>query len=1092
MANANELVQRDSNAFSLSTLSLLEYDNERQLLFEEVTQLNGMMCGLTTSLRTGYKGWNPAAGIMFTVRPSKDIELLTLEIPTFENFGNGDIPAESRKIQVYFRQGDFSGVMNDPSAWTKIADTTAKQVSPLPAPDSSNVGKDTGVIVPAKEFTPTSLKQDEIYSLYISSREPSLNAKETLLKLEPSEGLVGDKSEGNNEIEIRTGVRLKGSSFPTVFKDPADFNGVLHYRVDKSCTDGTLFTTTDISLMFIVNSEPNNQIMGKIRTAIDETLDDWLSQNEALKGFKDKFQLEKEGIGMHFRGRSEEKCPNIFEKCNLVSATVSFKHSLNLDQGMLRMEFLRQHRELDATVISYVSPLEISYAGDPLAKAEFAITLTGTPMGEQMNDVQKRYFEDVTVHFLRKHVESTIFDAVVSHEDAEILFIEDGEKPERRMLRATRSLQDNGGKIKIITEIAAEGSVPELRETVLEGIGSNMEAFTMDLVSHQMRPTEINEKEFGDFFAGLTSSQVKPHIPKTVNIGTGSVHGEDGEIQASPNTAGNKEKIWVIVCILLIVFSFLYICYRIYMDCFYSPFEKPMKLEKKEKKKEKDNGKSKGKKKGKKKGKNKSKNKGKSKSRRSRVDEFKDEMEDSPAPNNGFFLEKLKLPKGFGGSAHSPSTNVSSKADDMMKKRQSSHHKPRSSTNRSASSKSSSRKTSRNAYEDEESKSFADDGDDMSLSSGDEESDDDESVNRSNSLMPAPPKRSPQISDARKERKSPTKSSKTPQSANPRQSSSTPKRGGLKATKSMPLQKRNGSDLKEKKAEKPRSAPRSPSGPRRGKLTATKSMPVEKRERLSLDLKTPKKPERRVSKGETPERSTPHRSASGMPKRGRLTPSKSLPMEKRDVKRTKSMDSSEKKYSMSERKKELESKLSAKKRSPSKDVMPEIPKKRLESRSSHSDPKKLGRRSNHSDSNKLDRKSWHPNSNSLDHSRSHSYSKKIEARSSHSTSKKKKPVERTRGIKPSKSRSMPVKNKSIALESNSRKIWLSDMIHDSTSDSDLSDSSDEGISSSRNSSKSASSSQGRRKMSQSNETPRKSHGRGGGKIQRGGLPDVAE
>jgi len=1078
MANATELVDSDSNAFSLSTLSLHEYDNERQLLFEEVTQLNGMMCGLTTSLRTGYKGWNPAAGIMFTVRPSKDIELLTLEIPTFENFGNGDNPAESRKVQVFFRQGDFSGAMSDPSAWTKIADTTAKKVSPLPAPDSSNAGKDMGVIVPAKDFTQTSLKKDEIYSIYVSSREPSLNAKETLLKLEPSEGLVGDRSANNNDIEIRTGVRLKGSSFPTVFTDPADFNGVLHYRADKSCTDGALFQTTDISLMFIVNNEPNNQVMGSIRTAIDETLDDWLFKNEVLKGFKDKYQLKKEGIGMHFRGRNEEKCPNLFEKCNLVSATVSFKHSLNLDQGMLKMEFLRQHKELDDTVISYVSPLEIAYAGDPLAKAEFAITLTGTPMGEEMNDVQKRYFEDVTVHFLRKHVESTIFDAVVSHEDAEILFTEDGEKPGRRMLRATRSLQDNGGKIRIITEIAAEGTVPELRNTVLEGIGSNIEDFTMDLVSHQMRPTEINEKEFGDFFAGLTSAQVKPHIPKTVDTGTGSVHGEDGEDPISAKSGGNNEKIWVIVCILLIVFSFLFICYRIYMDCFYSPFEKPMKLNKKEKKKDKGSRKS----------------KSKRKSRRSSVDEFKDEMEDSPAPNNGSsLLEKLKLPIGFGGSAHSPSTTASSKTDDKMKMRQSSHHKSRSSTNRSSSSKSSSRKTSRNTYDDEESKSFADDGDDMSLSSGDEESDDEESVNRSNSLKPKPPKRSPKSSDARKQRNPSTKSPKTPQSANPRRSSSTPKRGGLKATKSMPVQKRNGSDLKsgtkkEKKIETPRSTARSrsPSGPKRGKLTATKSMPVQKRERLSLDLKTPKKPERRVSKGETPQRSTPRRSASGTPKRGRLTPSKSLPMEKRDVKRTKSMDRSEKKNSISERKKELESKLAMKKRSHSKDTMPVMPKKRLDSRSSHSDPKKLGRRSNHSDSNKLDHKSWHPSSNGLDRSSTHSYSKKLEARSSHSNPKKKKPVERTRGIKPSKSKSTPVKNKSISLESDSRKIWLSDMVHDSTSDSDLSDSSEDEFSSSRHSNKSASSSQaGRRKSS------RQSNGRGG-KIQRGGLPDVAE
>ena len=172
--------------------------------------------------------------------------------------------------------------------------------------------------------------------------------------------------------------------------------------------------------------------------------------------------------------------------------------------------------------------------------------------------------------------------------------------------------------------------------------------------------------------------------------------------------------------------------------------------------------------------------------------------------------------------------------------------------------------------------------------------------------------------------------------------------------------------------------------PKRGKLVATKSMPAQK-------LNHTQKQRKSATKSSKPERSTPRRSPSGT-RRGKLIPSKSLPMEKRNVKGTKSMP-------VAERKKELESKLGTKMRRQdnntkhSKHTMPANPKKRLESRSSHSDSKKP------------DRRSWHPDSKNLDRKSSHS--------SSHSN---KKAPERMRGIKSSKS-------KSIDRNDWSNKIW---------------------------------------------------------------------
>ena len=102
MANAGGLDSRlrrrdeEPNASSFTASSSFLYDNdiERHLLFDQVTKLNGITCGLTTSLRTSYKGRNTGTGMMFTIRPSKNIELLTLELPTYENFANGSNPSE--------------------------------------------------------------------------------------------------------------------------------------------------------------------------------------------------------------------------------------------------------------------------------------------------------------------------------------------------------------------------------------------------------------------------------------------------------------------------------------------------------------------------------------------------------------------------------------------------------------------------------------------------------------------------------------------------------------------------------------------------------------------------------------------------------------------------------------------------------------------------------------------------------------------------------------------------------------------------------------------------------------------------------------
>jgi len=781
---------------------------------DEVTKLGGSQCGLITSLRTGYKGWNTASGIMFTIQPLKEaIDLLTLEFPTFENYGaSSSNPSAARKVQVYYRMGSFSGVMNNPSAWTLLADTSARLVSPLPPPGTSNpAGLDVGAIVPASEFKSVSLQAGQEYSIYVSGEVSSPNPRETLLKVKPADALVGELATENDSLQISTGVRLKGSSpFPSTFDEPADFNGVLHYRATKSCSDSTMFTTTDIVLEFAVNKDPDTNVVASLRSAVQETIDEWLSTNETLIQYSKEAMLKWDGIRTDFKGRSEEKCPIDFAECALIAATVSFKHWHNLDKGLLEMEILRQKKELDGTVYSYMSPIETEYVSIPLSKVEFAITLSGVPNGEYMNDVQKRYFEKVTVDFLRKSMTSKVFNAIVSDEVPETLFVEDGAQQRIRsrnllsifglatsatterepMLRSRRKLEGTagGGKIEIITEVAAEGTVQELRTAVIEEIALNPDDYTMELSSHQMRPVGTNEDDYGDFFTHLTNVQVKPHVSTSTGGDIGSSGSGSGSGVSNP--VESQGTLWTVVCILLIVFSLFWLFYRVYMDCFHSPYQKQVKLK---------NGR----------------------------DEFKDEDESENVVDDSM-LGRLKYNLGLTGSDVTMNTSDASSKNKPAIPRQRSFNDLRSSSNHSRSDTAPPRMTrSRSREKPRNSEAYCYDDDALSCSSGDVESEDE-------SLKKSTPRRSP----------------------------SGPSRGRLAPSKSMPVHLKNERKALSKSLhgeKRPKVSPskalskslhydkapkpiprRSPSGePKRGNLAATKSMPVQRRN-SSSDKKSAK------------------------------------------------------------------------------------------------------------------------------------------------------------------------------------------------------------------------------------------------------------
>lgn len=615
-------------------------NDDRNLLL--VTEISDTACSLTTSLKTQYNGWETSnAGIMFTVQPTTEsLELLTIEFQANEYASSVSGAIGSEKVQVYYRMGNFSDVINASSEWILLSDTAAHIIK-ADDDDSNNSNTDNiGAVVPINEFDSVTFNAGQVYSIYISlslppsSSSSSSSTSSSFMKTKPSDRRIGEISAENELLKVQTGVSLDGMEpFPTSFVETTDFTGILHYQVIQSCDD--VYSVTESSplvLNFAVDGEPTDEVTAALSDAVVETVNELLVSNKNLAMYTQNYGLQIEGIKSQYQGSIDEKCPENFQLCSLISSTVWLNYMQSLPSfSVISMDIYSEEEQINDSVSSYMAPVaETQYIGTSLSKMEFVITLMGTPNGSIMNDIQKKYFEDVTLNFLQDYSSITssmitIFtvtaientpETIVEQDEVRQLFSPSctsswcydadtfvmkrklTEAPikgtsisaaattrTRKYLRQRRrNLQVKDDEIitttyggtQIITEIAAETTMQELRSIVLDGIGNNQAMYVNDLVTQQMRPGEINQQNFGMFFADLTGASVKlgssssPGSADPSNNGNGPPPSDDGTTAAGGS-------IWVIVCILLIVFSLLWILYRAYIDCFYSPSEVPLR-----------------------------------------------------------------------------------------------------------------------------------------------------------------------------------------------------------------------------------------------------------------------------------------------------------------------------------------------------------------------------------------------------------------------------------------------------------------------------------------------------------------------------------
>ena len=251
---------------------------ERRLDFLE--QLGQGECRFTTALNTTLGGTQAATGVMFSVLANQTMDILSFEFDYFPQ-------ATDFSVDVYYKSGNFTNFVNNQNAWDQISSTTA-----VPAPDQ------TTAIIPVNEEKVVTLNPGTLASFYLTFKSDST------LKVSNSNNQVGAVWQYDNSLQVFVGSLISGSAFPNTAGTPAEFRGVVHYRVTQNCTN--FQATSQIPLKFAVNTNPTSNIVSQINAAVNSAVQAVMSLSTDLIQYEKYSQLVLVGVNSGFQGRDRK------------------------------------------------------------------------------------------------------------------------------------------------------------------------------------------------------------------------------------------------------------------------------------------------------------------------------------------------------------------------------------------------------------------------------------------------------------------------------------------------------------------------------------------------------------------------------------------------------------------------------------------------------------------------------------------------------------------------------------------------------------------------------------------------------------------
>lgn len=271
----DEMIISAPHDLSRSLLSLIRHRRQ-----DEVERVGNLDCRLTTSMKTQYNGQTTVKGTMFTLIVKERLELLSMEFDV-----NGDITGdEDLSVQVYYKEGDFSGATNDKEKWTQLADTVF-----FLAPD----GK--GAIIPANDFTKLDVEPQQMYSIYLTFQTDAI-------KIKSSNRLIGEKSKSSDVLDLYVGVALDDGPFPSSLGRASDFSGVFNYRTLLPCPRALM--ETSVKMLFAINKNPEAETMIELADAVEGAITALSILDPTLIRYQKFHELVLEDVAFGFMGRS--------------------------------------------------------------------------------------------------------------------------------------------------------------------------------------------------------------------------------------------------------------------------------------------------------------------------------------------------------------------------------------------------------------------------------------------------------------------------------------------------------------------------------------------------------------------------------------------------------------------------------------------------------------------------------------------------------------------------------------------------------------------------------------------------------------------
>ena len=355
------------------------------------------ICTDTTSLLTSFRSDMQAYGVMFTIN-SKHTPLTILTLEFSAMITRNDDPVH---IEVYTKEGDYSGYQAVPNAWSKVADLRL-----LPA----RTGR--GTLIPPQDFTPVLMGANEQRAFYVTLDSTSLRYTGAPA-IKAGQPYVEDEA-----LQINVGGGLLEYPFSTNLFEPRLFNGAFHYRRHVPCNDGPSVTTVPFQLL--VEYEGNTDlVLSRIDSAIRSTLRTIL-ENDAKLMAGIAFRESTTSIAEpHGNTEAITDCRTTTTKqCDPIVSNIELQYNPTImTEGTVMYALLNARSDIVLAIdTALTDSINVLYLGAIPVESEIIMTMDGIPNGQVMDDNIENYFEEVVKDLLAERLVSSfqVLDVAVN------------------------------------------------------------------------------------------------------------------------------------------------------------------------------------------------------------------------------------------------------------------------------------------------------------------------------------------------------------------------------------------------------------------------------------------------------------------------------------------------------------------------------------------------------------------------------------------------------------------------------------------------------------------------------------------------------